>query len=852
MELKDYQIRTLEILEKFLRGSYDCAAAFEKYRDAEGYNETYQPLLNMEKVPYVCLRLPTGGGKTLIGTHAIKIAAENVLEREYPFVLWLVPSNEIRNQTLKVLRSPDSFYGKILYEEFAQVNIFDVTEFRQLRPQDLKQKLNICVATFQAFRVKDKGKDEYKVYQPNEELGACFSDIPKQDYFIVDDKGRYQSFINLISYIRPLMIVDEAHNYSTPLSFDITKRLRPAAVIELTATPAVNSNVLVKITAQELCDEDMIKFPIIVGEVADSPEKTMDLTVQKRAALEELAYSEDEYIRPIALYQAENKNKEYNVDKIKKYLTEEAKISEEEIAIATGDRRELDGVNLYSRECKIRHIITVQALKEGWDCPFASVFCSVANTHSSKDAEQLLGRVLRMPYAKRRKIEDLNKSYAYFKVGSWTEAVAKIKDNLTGMGFEKNEIEDIVNSKQPKLFDDKTTVEIVTSAPPVTDTLYIPLIKKIKTEKIGNAYKVKFEDLNQEDVNMLVNNDSRIFKNPVDRGNFLTALNQPQYAKSTPAQKVDTEFSIPQLCFDFGSGAKVVEGEDFIPSDWKITDSTKDYSLPIGREDNDVKTYTFTSDGNKIEYSLDNDAFNEFNGKTEWSLPELIIWLEEKISINFITPEDFEDFTRRVMERLTKEKNFTESELVRLRFTIKKLLEEKIRDCIEKCRKEVYQTTLIDTDNQNVSVTKDVTLTFNPENYPAKRFHEGCQHFGKHFYSKIGIMNDEEIFCAQCIDVNKNVETWIRNIESDSKYSFWLPLHKGRFYPDFVLKLVDGTYAVIEYKGEHLKTGEDTKEKKSVGELWAQKSNGLCKFLLATKKDDDGRDISKQIHDFLS
>ncbi len=81
------------------------------------------------------------------------------------------------------------------------------------------------------------------------------------------------------------MIVDEAHNYSTDLSFDVTKILRPSTFIELTATPASNSNVLVKVTAEELHREEMIKLSIILGEVSDSPKKTLDFAVQKRAEL---------------------------------------------------------------------------------------------------------------------------------------------------------------------------------------------------------------------------------------------------------------------------------------------------------------------------------------------------------------------------------------------------------------------------------------------------------------------------------------------------------------------------------------------------------------------------------------
>ena len=99
------------------------------------------------------------------------------------------------------------------------------------------------------------------------------------------------------------------------------------------------------------------------------------------------------------LIQAENRDKPANVDAVKQYLIEDEKIAAERIAIATGDQRELDGIDLFDPACPIEVIITVQALKEGWDCSFAYVFCSTANISASRDVEQLLGRVLRMPYA---------------------------------------------------------------------------------------------------------------------------------------------------------------------------------------------------------------------------------------------------------------------------------------------------------------------------------------------------------------------------------------------------------------------------------------------------------------------
>ena len=52
----------------------------------------------------------------------------------------------------------------------------------------------------------------------------------------------------------------------------------------------------------------------------------------------------------------------------------------------------------------------MQALREGWDCPFSYILCSVQNIRSATAVEQLLGRVLRMHYAARRSHPALNKA----------------------------------------------------------------------------------------------------------------------------------------------------------------------------------------------------------------------------------------------------------------------------------------------------------------------------------------------------------------------------------------------------------------------------------------------------------
>ena len=196
---------------------------------------------------------------------------------------------------------------------------------------------------------------------------------------------------------------------------------------------------------------------------------------------------------------------------------------------------------------------------------------------------------------------------------------------------------------------------------------------------------------------------------------------------------------------------------------------------------------------------------------------------------------------------MSAEENISLDEMVRLRFTLQKLLTEKIKACRAAAYKAGWQQKLFV--EKVARVKPDVTKSFNPEYYPAKSFYQGRVQFEKHFYPTVGDMNNEEVLCAKFIDSNKKVETWIRNVESEPLYSFWLPKHDGKFYPDFVIKLTDGTYAAIEYKGEHLASNADTESKKLVGELWQRNNDG--KFLMATLHDDGGRNLETQLREFF-
>ena len=424
MQLKRYQQNCLNVLQSFFEkcriiGHIEAFKSITSEIDIASrlvnFKNKYDIWDSIPNTPRVCIKVPTGGGKTIIAAYAIKTVAHTWCNKDYPLVLWFVPTDTIRRQTAEALKNHRHPYRTALDEQFeGKVKIYDLDEKFNIRPSDIEENACIIVSTIQSF-VK-ANTDKYNVYKDNENLEGHFAKMPPAKYMgmeIKEGKTRPQfSFSNLLHYHSPILIIDEAHKVVTELSQGTQGRLNPAAIIEFTATPKDNNNTIYNVYASELKDEEMIKLPISLM-VHTNWEQALDSAITRRAALEKDCKNEKEYIRPILLFQAQSKDKDVNVEVLKNYLLENANIPEHEVKIATGEQKELDGVDVSNPDEPVRYIITVEALKEGWDCPFAYVLCSLANVKSDTSVAQLLGRVMRMPYAKTRKTPSLNKAYAY-------------------------------------------------------------------------------------------------------------------------------------------------------------------------------------------------------------------------------------------------------------------------------------------------------------------------------------------------------------------------------------------------------------------------------------------------------
>lgn len=855
MLLKNYQQNTLDILQKFFEQCRIAGpqAAFTNITDdfdiatrLGGLKSDYVVWSSIPATPRVCVKIPTGGGKTIVGAHAIKIVADTWCETENPFVLWVVPSDSIRRQTSEALKNPRHPYRKVLDEQFnGKVRVFDLDEKFNIRPSDVENGACIVVTTIQAFR--QSKTEKYNVYAHNENLEPHFTKITATESMDLDENGLPKfSFANLINHLRPIMIVDEAHNEISNLTQDTFGRLNPSAIIEMTATPQTNNNTLYNVRASELKEEEMIKLPIELRE-HDDWEQAVTESIAKRKELEDAATNEKDYIRPIILFQAQDKNGEHNVESLYNHLIDVMNIPKEEIAIVTGDQKELDGIDVFSRDCKIKYIITVEALKEGWDCSFAYVLCSLANVRSNTAVIQLLGRVMRMPYAKNRKISALNKAYAYvMKDGFAGQAAEELVQALQKRGFDNNEAQSAIQQKPvetPGLFGRPEQNKVDLDKP--LDVLFVP--QTIKLEN-NNKTIVFTEETKQEDVELLCQNITETKANEV-RTKFYNYQHEDKEV-SFAAQKL--EFKVPMVSVQLAEQDEFVLADPdiiFEQSDWDIEKYAKPALEPAEFSiEQQGAGYVIDIDGNRLSFTASNEQLAmEAIDVESWTATNLIHWLDSRLHQDDIPQPIMVEWLRKLVDHLQNIRRLPMVELMMAKYALLNKIKSKIDNARQKARKENFEQVMF-ARQERVKLDFSFCVDFKEHMYDGIPTYHGSYAFKKHYLGAKNIPymdTDEEVECAKAIDSLPGVKYWVRNVARNQN-SFRLPTSTDNFYPDFVALMEDGRILVLEYKGGHLLSTDDTKEKENIGLLWQKQSNGKGVFVMASKKIN-GLNVSEQI-----
>lgn len=914
MELKTYQKAALTTLGDFLEQCLDKPAS-NVYADLcvnNGWARDASKVVYHDRfhsAPAVCLRVPTGGGKTVIAAASVKVVDDIFLQTGgAPVVLWLTPSDVITQQTLAVLQNKDHAYYQRLETDFGAFKAVDIDDFAHSSQSDLENRCTVVVANIQTFNIKDT--DQRKVYAYREDISSHFqgltsTEIKGLECVTADDvqvlgEGTQlkkhnvgevkHSVANLLRLHHPYIVVDEAHNNRTERFFDTLNRLAPRAVLELTATPTLKNNVIYQVSAWELKADAMIKLPVILSEHSQTGwQACVDKSVAMRRELERKASDEPDYVRPIVLIQAQKKGEVPSPEQVRDYLIASQHIPEAQIAIATGTQKDLTDVNLFEKDCAIRFVITIQALKEGWDCSFAYILCGLQNIQSAKDTEQLVGRVLRMPYAKRRKAEELNSAYANI-LSETTQALARtLKDRLVEtMGFDKMEAEALVETKEAELVQrrlDENQPDLFSNAAAPAHGIPV-LVSYSKTpDETKNAIKAAGLEnevhvvLAQPAKGVVISLNERLSDEAEaklrevltqgEKGNgkagVAAALKDFHAARSNKRARglQQTPFPpIPYLCFtDPEDGeCRVLETSSGLAGSW----NPGAYETRLDHFEPRQVVYISQLDVNRfsrMQYDNVAEQVAEIGTTDDWltiRVEDLVQWLAQEVRRLDVPSTRMAAFVSQVVNGyLIGERRFSLAELLQLRVQIANAIKRLLTRNYEKACRDGFQHQL-----DLVCETPDEApyqFKFDPNRYTPKRPYdpeEGGRDFKKHFYSVIHDLHAktasgadaEEFLCAVAIDTCVHVKRWVRNIES-SPYSFRLPTADGYFYPDFVAELTDGRILVVEYKGEALATNEDSKEKALIGELWERHSHGRGLFLMARRTDTAGRNVETQISD---
>lgn len=442
MELKTYQKKVIADLTRYLdllNETKSDTAAFRLF-----WQEKSAPTLGLYQnvipgVPNLCFKVPTGGGKTFIACNAVRPIFDALPATKTKAVVWLVPSDAILTQTAKALKDTSHPYRQKIDVDFGgRVEVYTKQELlngQNFNPSAVTEQLSVMVLSYDSFR--GRGKEGLKAYQENSNLAEFAKVLGKPDSPI--EKADETALFQIINQLNPLVIVDESHHARSELSLEMLENFNPCFVLDLTATPKKESNIISYVDAVQLKNEHMVKLPVIVYN-RDSQSEVLIDAIDLRNKLEEIASAEyaktGKYIRPIALFQAQPKGKEdaTTFEKLRDKLVD-AGIPAEQIAIRTADVNELKNVELMSLSCPIRYIITVNALKEGWDCPFAYILASLANKTSQVDVEQILGRILRLPHTSQHTQSALNMSYVLTSSNDFNNTVAHIVKGLNSAGF---------------------------------------------------------------------------------------------------------------------------------------------------------------------------------------------------------------------------------------------------------------------------------------------------------------------------------------------------------------------------------------------------------------------------------
>jgi len=508
MELKEYQQGVLDKIDRYLsvlaekREDAEAFVEFQKTRGKEVESGDYcrtawEDLNNERRLPYlrdrdgntfvapylsrwdglrraipnICLKVPTGGGKTLLASCALERIQTDYFKRQTGFVLWVVPSDAIYRQTWKMLANREHPYRQIL-ERASGGRVKLLEKGDAFTRRDVEGQL--CVMLLMLPSASRKSKETLRLFRDSGRFTSFFppeddsnanrqllDEVRNLDINDLSDQGWMQGIVpgalsikqslgNVLRLVRPVVVIDEGHRAYSDTARDTLSGFNPRFIVELSATPNTKgthqSNVLVNVPGTDLKDEEMIKLPInVINEDKGGWKHTLTLAHARLAELsrDAAAFQSESgrYIRPIMLVRVERTGREQrdtvfvHAEDVREYLIGQLGVHEEEIRLKTSEKDELGSDDLLVETCGVRYIVTKDALREGWDCPFAYVLAVLSKTTANTALTQMIGRVLRQPHTRLTHHTALDECYVFTFDQDVREAVNGVRRGLEDEGM---------------------------------------------------------------------------------------------------------------------------------------------------------------------------------------------------------------------------------------------------------------------------------------------------------------------------------------------------------------------------------------------------------------------------------
>lgn len=833
MEMKTYQKKAILDLVRYMELLNQTGNMSKAYADfwlekgvTVGWNgvKSYQNIL--PGVPNLCMKVPTGGGKTFLACNAVKTIFDGLPHTKIKAVVWLVPSDAILSQTLAALCNPDHPYRMKLNADFgARVEVYTKEQLlsgQNFNIASVQEQLSVMVLSYDSFRGR---KEQLKAKQENSNLAPMAKALGTPNCPVED--ADETALLQVINQLNPLVIVDESHHARSSLSKEMLQNFNPCFVLDLTATPTRESNILCYVDALALKRENMVKLPVIVYN-RDSQREVMADAIDLRNRLEQYALQEQEktglYIRPIVLFQAQPKGKEDSTtfEKLKEKLIS-AGIAANEIAIKTADVNELKNIDLLSPKCDIRYIITVNALKEGWDCPFAYILASLANRTSQVEVEQIVGRVLRQPHTRKYSIPTLNMSYVLTSSNDFKATLDSVVKGLNGAGFTEKDYRAVEAPVAPEPTTAPNYSQVKLSEEPHNESAepedfldFDPeaLRKDIQTRVDANAaVDVMLHNAEKEQV---------AFETSMEQGIDFAFENIPPEVKETMRgyrmnpefEEEATKIRIPQFFLKVDSPLFGKDGVDLLEREDLARDFTlkgKPYQIDFCRADHEMARVDISDTGGStpkvFEMSDTDQRYIKEHFSQKGTAEKICICkgiIHHQLSkMDMIDDHELASYIDRIVDDMDKDtlaalEKAPQGFALRIRRYIEGLLEthyEKQFNALVESGEIVCLPSYALP--QVIAPTRATTI------------------YGKSLYSGEEETNDFENKMVLALTGLDNVKWWHRNISRKGLFINGFINH----YPDFIVMTKSGKIVLVETKGDYL-NNEENRKKLMLSRVW--------------------------------